>query len=49
MVTVLGLIGYVLLIAAAGLVDIRLALVVAGVECLYLAYANEKPQPPRRA
>lgn len=42
----LGLIGYALLVLAAGLVDLRFGVAVAGGICLYLAYAN--PQPTRR-
>ncbi len=44
--TAIGLLGYGLLIAAAFLVSPILGLAVAGVVCLYIAYAN---QPPRRA
>lgn len=46
MMTVLGLLGYALLIIAGGMVAPVLGVAVAGVICLYLAYAN---QPPRRA
>lgn len=36
----IGLIGYALLVIAAGMVDIRLGVAVAGGVCLYLAYVN---------
>lgn len=45
MVTILGLLGYGLLVIAALLVAVPLGIAVAGGVCLYLAYAN---QPPRR-
>jgi hypothetical protein len=41
-----GLLGYALLILAAALVNPVLGLAVAGVICLYIAYAN---QPARGA
>lgn len=40
MTTAIGLIGYALIVIAAGLVDLKLGLAVAGVVCLYLAFAN---------
>lgn len=46
MVTAIGLLGYGLLILAAGLVAPTLGIATAGVVCLYIAYAN---QPSRRA
>ena len=45
MVTAIGLLGYALLILAAALVTPVLGIAVAGVVCLYVAYAN---QPTRR-
>ena len=45
MVTAIGLLGYGLLILAATMVAPVLGIAVAGVVCLYIAYAN---QPPRR-
>lgn len=45
MTLALGLLGYALLIIAAGLVDVRLGILTAAVVCLYLAYANQ----PRRS
>jgi hypothetical protein len=46
MVTAIGLLGYALIIIAATLVAPVLGIAVAGVVCLYIAYAN---QPARRA
>lgn len=40
-----GLLGYALLIIASAMVNPVLGIAVAGVVCLYLAYAN---QPTRR-
>ena len=45
MTLALGLVGYALLIIAAALVTPIAGIAVAGVVCLYLAYAN---QPTRR-
>lgn len=45
MVTVIGLVGYALLVIAAALVAPALGIAAAGVVCLYIAYAN---QPSRR-
>jgi hypothetical protein len=37
----IGLLGYALLVIAAGMVDIKLGIAVAGVLCVYVAYANQ--------
>lgn len=44
LVIVIGLLGYVLLVIAAGMVAVPLGVAVAGGALLYLAYANQ----PRR-
>lgn len=41
--TAIGLLGYALVIVAAGMVDIKLGVLVAGLACLYIAYANREP------
>lgn len=41
MTLALGLIGYALLIVAAGLLAVPLGIAAAGVVCLYLAYVNQ--------
>ena len=47
MVTAIGLLGYALIIIAAVLVNPVLGVAVAGLVCLYIAYANQ-PKPTRR-